>query len=136
MEIETSSIVTLDPDIKAEWIADLRSGNYSQTKGYLANSEGHCCLGVLSEQAVRKSVAEKFPAGDTMEFRSPGSLSGSRSCLTDGIARWAGMTYSDSVTAYGLFPFRDRDDCRVYLDTLNDEGMSFNQIADLIDYWY
>jgi hypothetical protein len=34
--------------IKEKWVAALRSGEYKQTKGYLRNKKGYCCLGVLT----------------------------------------------------------------------------------------
>lgn len=37
----------LKPVTKAEWIAALRSGDYSQTKGNLFKNGSYCCLGVL-----------------------------------------------------------------------------------------
>lgn len=39
----------MDPDIKQRWVAALRSGNYSQTIGFLRNEDGYCCLGVLCD---------------------------------------------------------------------------------------
>ena len=46
----------MNPQIKAQWVADLRSGQYEQGNGYL-NADGKlCCLGVLCEQAVKAGV--------------------------------------------------------------------------------
>ena len=43
----------LDPEIKANWLAALRGGNYCQTTGQLRREDedgvSHCCLGVLGE---------------------------------------------------------------------------------------
>ena len=39
----------LKPEIKEKWVAALRSGEYKQTRGYLSNSNGFCCLGVLCD---------------------------------------------------------------------------------------
>lgn len=44
----------IDPELKAKWVAELRSGKYKQANGRLKtyDSEGeicHCCLGVLCE---------------------------------------------------------------------------------------
>lgn len=40
----------MDAELKKEWIAALRSGEYRQnTDGTLRNDRGHCCLGVLGE---------------------------------------------------------------------------------------
>jgi hypothetical protein len=37
----------MKPEFKAKWLADLRSGNYKQTKSVLYDGAGYCCLGVL-----------------------------------------------------------------------------------------
>lgn len=48
--------MTMNPEVKKEWVDALRSGNYSQTTGTLRDSSGYCCLGVLTQL-----YAEKFP---------------------------------------------------------------------------
>ena len=35
------------PELKAKWVAALRSGKYKQGKGTLYKGGKHCCLGVL-----------------------------------------------------------------------------------------
>lgn len=39
----------MKPELKAKWVAALRSGKYRQAKEFLyeANGGGYCCLGVL-----------------------------------------------------------------------------------------
>lgn len=39
----------MNQDIKAEWVAALRSGKYKQTNGALKDDTGFCCLGVLCD---------------------------------------------------------------------------------------
>ena len=40
----------LDPKLKADWVAALRSGKYPQWKGHLQQKGiGFCCLGVLAD---------------------------------------------------------------------------------------
>lgn len=47
----------MNPEIKAEWIANLESGNIAQGQGYLGNLNGkRCCLGVLCDIAVKHGV--------------------------------------------------------------------------------
>lgn len=43
----------MTPEFKKEWIAALRSGKYSQTKGTLRDQEGFCCLGVAYDLTGR-----------------------------------------------------------------------------------
>lgn len=38
----------MDEKIKQQWVKALRSGEYSQAKGWLYDGEGYCCLGVLA----------------------------------------------------------------------------------------
>lgn len=38
----------LDADLKAKWIAALRSGEYKQGQSSLFDGKGYCCLGVLA----------------------------------------------------------------------------------------
>lgn len=37
----------MTPELKAKWIAALRSGEYPQGRKRLKSSDGYCCLGVL-----------------------------------------------------------------------------------------
>lgn len=39
----------MNPELKAKWVAALRSGQYKQTCEFLRDSKGYCCLGVLAE---------------------------------------------------------------------------------------
>ena len=39
----------LPPELKVEWLAALRSGNFPQTTGRLHSIYGYCCLGVVCE---------------------------------------------------------------------------------------
>jgi hypothetical protein len=39
----------MNPEIKARWVAALRSGEYQQTTGNLRTENGFCCLGVLCD---------------------------------------------------------------------------------------
>lgn len=36
-------------EVADKWVAALRSGKYQQTQGYLRDSDGFCCLGVLCD---------------------------------------------------------------------------------------
>jgi hypothetical protein len=49
--------MSMNPDIKAKWVAALRSGEYKQGTGSLRNSQNeYCCLGVLCEVAVEEGL--------------------------------------------------------------------------------
>jgi hypothetical protein len=43
--------VPFTPELKARWVAALRSGKYEQGEEFLRNNGKYCCLGVLCELA-------------------------------------------------------------------------------------
>lgn len=51
----------MNPEIKAQWVTALRSGEYKQGRGNLrwisAKGSTYCCLGVLSDLAVKAGIA-------------------------------------------------------------------------------
>lgn len=123
-----ATIEDMDPTIKAQWVAALRSGDYIQGRGQLTNSSRDCCLGVLCKLAVANGVdvtVETDDKGtvlyDGLEFLPPAS-----------VVTWAfgsGEYDRDSIwSAY--HPDLERD---VGLPDVNDNGASFAAIADLIE---
>lgn len=42
----------MDPQLKAEWVAALRSGEYAQGHDRLCTGDAFCCLGVLADIAL------------------------------------------------------------------------------------
>lgn len=67
----------MDAELKAKWIAALRSGEFKQTRGYLKDDAGYCCLGVLCKvqgadfsKLVLKDISLRgFDGGTTLEDR-------------------------------------------------------------------
>jgi hypothetical protein len=121
----------MNPEIKAQWVSDLRSGKYEQGKGALNRDGKLCCLGVLCEQAASKGVITRQAVGIDVCYGeyAEGSV------LPDMLVEWAGLPLSGvhpnnpSVTLHaGL---------EVSLAELNDGEnhgeYTFDQIADLID---
>lgn len=130
---------TMNPDIKAEWIAALRDPEAKQTTGVLnriaegvedferGRPVGNCCLGVLCEIAVKHGVTER---GEPDEGRGVvGYRDGDyfeTGVLPTAVRNWSGLTdfNPDVLTSDGSMST---------LATLNDRGMSFADLADLID---
>lgn len=114
-------------DIKAKWLAALRSGEYKQIRGTLAkgsvyNVNGFCCLGVLCDIAVKEGAIP--PA----EGRTEGVLAygeaGQINTLPLEVTLWAGLTSGNPSVGEINRP----------LGWHNDTGQKdFNEIADLID---
>lgn len=114
-------------DIKTEWVTALRSGNYSQSAGILRDDRGFCCLGVLCDLAVKAGVATSIESAigeGTIAYLDKDALPGSTgdvAYLPQSVMKWAGLTASNPQAG---------DD---YLSSLNDNGFSFEKIADVIE---
>lgn len=124
-------IKKIDPEVKAQWVAALRSGDYKQGDGYLCmvddrGRERYCCLGVLSDLCPD---VEKSPYGGTnyMQFREPGVMDGRGTHLpSTAVDEWAGFDE-------GMYNIYDKHGSWTTLHALNDRGHTFNEIADLIE---
>lgn len=101
--------------LKAQWIAALRSGDYEQGKGFLQKNDKFCCLGVLQEiSGVEKGLG----------------LSLHGACTYDGCDTLLSPNTQirfDCHDAGFTVPGGHR------LSALNDSGVSFANIADLIE---
>lgn len=118
---ESTSAGRMDPHVKAEWTAALRSGEYKQGRLSLKNEylteATHCCLGVLTDLAAKAGVVQwgrqAWPAD-------------ARLCAE--VREWAGLDSANPILS---------DDFLVTnsASNLNDEGSTFIEIADRIDQW-
>ena len=132
----------MNPEVKAQWVADLRSGNFTQGTGVLHRQHdntatGHtfCCLGVLCERAVAAEVAERQistsldPAwrGIATYYGTNEKDLGNKShhYLPEDVREWAGLTNVDPVVEINGYSMR--------LSEHNDQGCTFAQIADAIE---
>lgn len=59
--------MAMDPELKAKWVAALRSGEYKQGTGVLHNGEGYCCIGVFCEVSADPSWDGEYITGETEE---------------------------------------------------------------------
>lgn len=125
----------LDPAKKAAWVAALRSGKYrQQDNGNLRDPEGFCCLGVACDIAQDLGALE-------IEYDIPSGLwyHGSEyetEFLPPEMKRWLGIS-ATGVFEFG-YPVPDRIEKHETLEltVLNDNwGLTFDQIADMIDYF-
>jgi hypothetical protein len=115
----------MNPDVKAKWIAALRSGEYQQARATLRSSwkaDRFCCLGVLCDLAAKEGLG-KWDGGVFVAERGDSSATS----LPYTVQEWAGFPVAN----------KESNDPRVagfYLTTLNDaHRKSFAEIADLIE---
>lgn len=136
----------MNKDVKQKWVAALRSGEFEQCKGTLRMGDSFCCLGVLSELAVRDGVIEPPVAlgdDDWRSHRGDGqpvwAYDNEAGHLPDAVANWAGLTYSyESYDVPGTTaetgPECDPEAGGNRLSYYNDDrGMTFSEIANIIE---
>lgn len=134
--------------VKALWLEALRSGKYVQGDGYLRakNSDGDnlpdkfCCLGVLCEIAVAEGViAKPKDPYETLTEEEQAYVEaayryarGADQFPPKTVVKWANLGESNPSVAYAVDEF-DGEDLTDTLSSLNDEGKTFEEIADFIE---
>lgn len=121
-------------DIKAQWVKDLRSGEFEQGHGLLerVDSDGKstfCCLGVLCRQAVK---AGAIPAPELHCYQymyladRPGGGEGfvESTSLPRKVREWAGLPEREDIDIDGHITAIHANDAL---------KLSFAEIADLIE---
>lgn len=121
-------------DIANKWIAALRSGKYKQAEEVLRDSNGgFCCLGVLCDLHSKENQSAEHVWFDNNYFDEDANL-------PNEVAQWAGLKTVDEVYEdsgkHGTLPELIDDGVggkAKHLAALNDRGMSFDKIADVIE---
>lgn len=115
---------TMNPEVKADWVAALRSGEFEQNQYGALSIEidgkvKHCCLGVLCVLAVREGIIPA-PETNTLEvYKYKYGVYGSTTYLPKPVREWAGITERSTESN---------------LAEMNDEMcFTFQQIADYIE---
>lgn len=127
-------------DLLRKWIAALRSGEYLQGRGTLRRGSQYCCLGVLCK--VAGIPAELSPVAQTRDYNYQPTATtywyfhGIADRLPAELSLPALPQYPGDldVSTDGRLPFKDRDGYGLNLSGLNDSGMPFGQIADIIQW--
>jgi hypothetical protein len=119
----------MKPEIATIWTDALRSGKYKQGMGRLRTANNtFCCLGVLCDLAVDAGVlpAPKLEAARLYAYEDLTYQDNCKvSTLPEDVRKWAGMN-----TLSGYFSIDEAGDS---LTQLNDRGVTFTKIADIID---
>jgi len=104
-----------------EWVAALRSANYQQGRGSLyVNNEGYCCLGVKCALEYKKT-----PSCGTF-YGSKVAYYGNCGLNSAGTLPGCWIYYLDSGLRMTNTPYPSLTD-------LNDQGIPFTVIADIIE---
>lgn len=127
----------MDPQVKELWVNALRSGKYQQTTGKLKTSKGFCCLGVLTDLYLKEKNQEWDCITDSDTDTHYYRIEEKEDLLPASVKDWAGL-YSISpqvmVENESYHPEHDMEkEIPADLAELNDDGLSFNEIANLIE---
>lgn len=109
----------MNPEIKAQWVAALRSGEYRQGRGALNANEEYCCLGVLCDLAYKAGIAERRGADGYTRYDESSTL------LPMSVMEWSGVE-----NKFGSWGPNQQDSLTHQNDMLHKD---FREIADLIE---
>lgn len=119
-------------EIATRWVEELRSGKHKQGVALLHHQDGSkCCLGVLCGLAADDGICSAAPSTSdycpeaVVYFDSRGDAS-TKVC-SEKIQNWAGLGGPCGN------PLTMEDGRVVTLAVLNDEGVKFAEIADIIE---
>ena len=128
----------MNQEFKKEWVAALRSGEFIQGKNALCADGKYCCLGVACELLHRKGLTPKRVSKTSENITYYGTLESSALLPEDVQQSMKIMEKSplvfipedqksiDSMPTYYLGK-------HINVAALNDNGVSFKDIADLIE---
>jgi len=105
-------------ELRKKWVEALRSGQYKQTVGVLYDGTGYCCLGV----ACKVMGVEPETRNNNFYFDDQNSVLSINAADKLGLKDCNGEFGTDDTILTGS------------LTTMNDDGMTFEQIADMIEY--
>jgi hypothetical protein len=127
----------MNPDVKAKWLAELRSGKFAQTRNKLKKPDGFCCLGVLCDIYAREHQLEWTLDDGLTEYYQ---IYDEVDALPEQVFKWAGLPDDNPEVSIPLpESWRDEDapedaTTTITLAELNDNlAWDFNQIADVIE---
>jgi len=120
----------MNKEIADKWCERLRSGKFKQGRGSLkrfGKNDGiitYCCLGVLADMAVEEGVIEEPNLKDNLYFYDNNVYA---VLLPPVVQNWAGLkTCEGKISSLNT-------SVGASLAYFNDKGISFNDIAVLIE---
>ena len=124
--------------IKKLWLEALRSGKYRQTEGklkeatYSGENEAFCCLGVLCDlHSQDKGVDRVWGLPGSDDQSAMGWYDDNEGELPDSVMDWAELVNPNPKTNEEVV-MNGRNQAAT-LAYLNDHGMDFAKIADVIE---
>jgi hypothetical protein len=113
-------------EIADKWVAALRSGKYQQGTGALNSNNRFCCLGVLCDISGVGAWSADFN-GTFYIIPDDQFEDSSDIYLPHGVMEWAEMDDAEGYVGFDTSPGPS------HLTGMNDSGMTFEEIADVIE---
>lgn len=129
----------MKPEIKAKWVAALRSGEYRQGRNVLKqafsskDTPQFCCLGVLCDLAVKDGLEIEVVDvndNDPKVLYKVWSFDGAEELLPKSVIEWAGIESTNGNVAVDGSAYGEGG---YDVASLNDNGVPFIEIADVIE---
>jgi hypothetical protein len=120
-------------EIKEKWVAALRSGEYRQTRSTLRDETGFCCLGVLTDLYLKENDEEWVLINTHYSFDDENLL------LPQQVQEWAEidtdprLSLNEASSAIRIALESYQSNIPPTLAVLNDYGVPFKEIADVIE---
>lgn len=114
-------------EVAEQWVAALRSGRYEQGSHWLNRGGKFCCLGVLCEIKPRISKGACSHDADAVIYE------GCTGNLPSSVMRWSGMKSDMGYRGDEADMGYRGDEGLPALYELNDRGVPFSEIADVIE---
>lgn len=113
----------MDKEIKIKWTEALLSGEYSQGKAALKIGNHFCCLGVLCDIHRKETNNGEWSSSIKSEYTVKDGIADSAKVgvLPPDVVKWAGLNDENPPVSDG------------YLARLNDNGYTFEKLAELIE---
>jgi hypothetical protein len=117
----------MNPEVKAKWVAALRSGEYKQIQGRLHDEKGFCCLGVLcAVSELGDWVMDEDDEEEKAQMAYVCEKSADSEVAPNDVVEWAGLLKPDPDISDG--------NLMTQIASLNDyKKWTFAQIADAIE---
>lgn len=116
-------------EIRDKWVEALRSEEYGQGfNSLLRENDKFCCLGVLCSLAAGAGVVN-----EEQSQRGHYYYDGDSAFLPTSVMQWAGLETSDGRLVNPVPSGHPGGDSAQSLTVLNDSGIPFKEIADVIE---
>jgi hypothetical protein len=120
----------LTPNQK-QWITALRSGDYTQGQGHLHTNRGFCCLGVATKEFLTSGVDINASSGGD---KTIWAYNGEQEMAPDHVMDALGLICPNGTNKAQMnLPAGYDEDDSLMLTAMNDNGKTFEQIADIIE---